>query len=346
MKRAFLGFLALLAAICGSHAHAQVKTVVTIGGSDKIVYLPAKLAERLGYFQAQGIDVELRTEAAGVEARDALLSGAVQGVIGFYDHTIVLQAKGKLVQSVVQLAVSSGEALMLSSRAAESVRTTADLRGRRVGVTGLGASTSILTRYVALAQGVKPSELSLVPVGAGDRFIAAMREGMIDAGMTTEPTISRLLKRGEAQILVDLRTPEATVKVLGGLYPSSCLYVSNAWAERNRPQVQRLVNALVGALIYIHTHSAEEIAAVMPAEYAAGDRALYTKAIGAAKPMFTRDGRMPQSGPATVLKVLAAIDSNVRDKNIDLGKTYTTDFVSGRLGEYHGDHQTLSAWRR
>ena len=325
--RQFLSALAL-AAVVATPAFAQARIVITIGGSDKVVYLPAKLAERLGYFQAQGVEVELRSEAAGVEARDALLSGAVQGVVGFYDHSIALQAKGKLVQSVVQFTVAPGEALLVSARSAQTLRSPADLKGRTVGVTGLGASTSFLTHYLALTYGVKPNEFNLVPAGAGNRFIAALREGTIDAGMTTEPTISRLLKSGEAQLLVDLRTPEATTKALGGLYPSSCLYLNSAWAGRNRPQVQRMVNALVNALGYIHSHSGEEIAAAMPAEYYAGDRALYVRAIDAAKPMFTLDGRMPHSGPATVLKVMSAIDRNVQYKNIDLAKTFTGEFVS------------------
>ena len=325
--KTFLGAVAL-ALVVTLPAFAQGRIVITIGGSDKIVYLPAKLAERLGYFQAQGVDVELRSEAAGVEARDALLSGAVQGVVGFYDHSIALQAKGKLVQSVVQFTVAPGEALLVSARSAQTLRSPADLKGRTVGVTGLGASTSFLTHYLALTYGVKPNEFNLVPAGAGNRFIAALREGTIDAGMTTEPTISRLLKSGEAQLLVDLRTPEATTKALGGLYPSSCLYLNSAWAGRNRPQVQRMVNALVNALGYIHSHSGEEIAAAMPAEYYAGDRALYVRAIDAAKPMFTLDGRMPHSGPATVLKVMSAIDRNVQYKNIDLAKTFTGEFVS------------------
>src|SRR5882762_4635875 len=142
--KTFLGALAL-AALFATSAFAQPKTIITIGGSDKIVYLPAKLAERLGYFQAQGADVELRSEAAGVEARDALLSGAVQGVVGFYDHTIALQAKGKLVQSVVQFTVAPGEALMVSAHNTHKLHSPADLRGRIVGVTGLGSSTSFLT---------------------------------------------------------------------------------------------------------------------------------------------------------------------------------------------------------
>jgi NitT/TauT family transport system substrate-binding protein len=316
-----------LAACSAAPAVAGGKITIAIAGSDKIVYLPAKLAERLGYYQAEGLEVELRSEIAGIEARDGLLSGAVQGVVGFYDHTVALQAKGKFVQSIVQFTVSPGEAALVSTRLADTVRSPAGFKGRRVGVTGLGSSTSFLIHYLALTHGVKRNELNLVPVGAGGAFISAMREGVIDAGMTTEPTISRLLKSGEAKILVDLRTPEDTARMLGGLYPASCLYMRSIWVERNRAQVQSLANALVSALIYIQMHTAEDIAAVMPAQYDAGDRALYVGAIAASKAMFTPDGRMPASGPATVLKVMSAINANVQDKNIDLAKTFTTEFV-------------------
>jgi NitT/TauT family transport system substrate-binding protein len=320
---------AVLAVVASSAAPpvAAGKITIAIAGSDKIVYLPAKLAERLGYFQAQGLEVELRSEVAGIEARDGLLSGAVQGVVGFYDHTVALQAKGKFVQSIVQFTVSPGEAALVSTRLPATIHSPADFAGHKIGVTRLGSSTTFLMHYIALAHGVKRNDLNIVPVGAGDAFIAAMREGLIDAGMTTEPTISRLLKSGEAKIVVDLRSPEDTVRMLGGLYPASCLYMRSAWVERNRAQVQSLANALVSALIYIKVHSAAEIAAAMPAQYDTGDRALYVSAIDASKAMFTTDGRMPASGPATVLKVMSAINPNVKDKNIDLARTFTTEFV-------------------
>src|SRR5437899_11378554 len=108
--RLFLSALAL-AAVVATPAFAQARIVITIGGSEKVVYLPAKLAERLGYFHAQGDEVELRSETAGVEARDALLSGAVQGVAGFSDHTIPLQAQGTPVQPVVPFNLAPGDAV-------------------------------------------------------------------------------------------------------------------------------------------------------------------------------------------------------------------------------------------
>jgi NitT/TauT family transport system substrate-binding protein len=43
--------------------------------------------------------------------------------------------------------------------------------------------------------------------------------------------------------------------------------------------------------------------------------------------MFTPDGRMPPDGPATVLSVLSVIKPEVRDRPIDLAKTFTSEFV-------------------
>ena len=299
-----------------------------VGGIEKQIYLPAKLAERLGYFAEQGIVVDLQSEPSGVHAQDVLLAGGVQGVVGFYDHTIELQAKGKAVESIVQLGQAPGGVELVSSRMAAQIASPADFKGKRLGVTGLGSSTHFLTQYLAMSHGVKANEIDVVPVGSGDKFIAAMQDGLIDAGMTTEPTASRMLKSGAATILVDLRSPDATVSALGGLYPAACLYMQTAWVNGHKTLVQKLANAFVKALQYIQTHNAEEIASHMPAEYYVGDKELYVRALAANKSMFTPDGQMPASGPATVLKVLSAVDKNIQGKRIDLPQTYTTQFAS------------------
>jgi NitT/TauT family transport system substrate-binding protein len=324
--RVTLGAVALMG-LCPM-APAADRVAIMVAGIEKQIYVPIKLAERLGYFAEQGLVVDLLSEPSGVNAEDVLLAGAVQGVVGFYDHTIELQAKGKAVVSVVQLAQAPGEAELVPSRKAAQIKSPADFRGRTLGVTGLGSSTHFLTQFLAVSHGVKLNEISVLPVGSGDKFIAAMNNGTIDAGMSTEPTVSRMLKSGEARILVDLRSPDSTVNALGGLYPAACLYMQTAWVNSHKNLVQKLVDAFVKALQYIQTHSAEEIASNMPAEYYAGDKELYVQALARSKATFTPDGRMPASGPATVLKVLSAVDRNVQGKRIDLSQTYTSEFVA------------------
>ncbi|WP_394778656.1 ABC transporter substrate-binding protein [Undibacterium sp.] len=316
----------LLAAGCMS-AHSADKITIMVGGIEKQIYLPAKLAEQLGYLKETGLDIELLSEPAGVNAETEMLSGAAQGVVGFYDHTIDLQARGKMVQSVVQFSQAPGEVILVSKVAAKDIKSPADFKGKTLGVTGLGSSTNFLTQYLAAKSGVKNSEFTTLPVGAGATFIAAMTQGKIDAGMTTEPTISRLTSTGAASILVDLRTVKETEAALGGAYPAACLYMPTAWVSTHKDQVQKLANAFVKTLQYIRSHTAKEIAEKMPADYYASNKQMYIDALESSKLMFTADGVMPPNGPATVLKVLNGFDKAVQGKNINLANTFTTEFV-------------------
>jgi NitT/TauT family transport system substrate-binding protein len=309
-----------------SPARAETLRLV-VGGLDKQIYLPVVIAQRLGYFAEQGLDVQLQDDSSGVRAEDKLLAGAVQGVVGFYDHTIVLQAKGKFVRAVVQFSRAPGEALLGNARLRDLV-SPAGFGGRTLGVAGLGSSTHLLTQYFALAQGVKASEMNFVALESGPAFVDAMSRGRIDAGMTTEPVVSQLLAARQAGLLVDLRTPAAATAALGGPYPGACLYLSSLWIETHRADAQKLVNALVKALRYVDAHRAEEIAAQLPPATFLGDRDAWVAALAASKAMFIADGVMPPDGPATVLKVLKVSSRAVHGKAIDLARTYTTEFVT------------------
>jgi len=323
--------LLLAAAVTASCAiaapAAQAETIrLMVGGYEKQIYLPAKLAEGLGYFKAEGLDVELLNEGAGVDAENEMLAGVVQGVVGFYDHCVDLQVKGKFIESIVQFSHAPGEVELVSNKY-PNVKGMGDLKGKTMGVTGLGSSTNFLTQYLMVKSGVPLGEFSSLPVGAGTTFIQAMAQDKIQAGMTTEPTISRLIKTGQARVLVDLRSIETTKAALGGTYPAASLYMPTAWVAKNKPTVQKLANAFVKTLRYINTHSAAEIADKMPKDFYVGDKEGYVKALESGKAMFTADGVMPQGGPETVLAVLSAFSKSLKGKTVDLSKTYTTEFV-------------------
>ncbi|OIK23340.1 ABC transporter substrate-binding protein [Streptomyces malaysiense] len=300
---------------------------IMVGGLDKVIYMPAMLTQRLGYFRDEGLNVQLMSEPAGVQAETALVAGQVQGAVGFYDHTLDLQVKGKSVESVVQFSRAPGEVEVVSDKAAGDVTSPKDFKGRKLGVTGLGSSTDFLTKYLAVKNGVDVSEFTPVAVGAGPTFIAALQKGAIDGGMTTDPTVATILDKKAGKILLDMRTPEGSQQALGGPYPSSSLYMRTDWVNGHKATVQKLADAFVRTLKWMSTHSADEIAAKMPADYSQGDKALYTKSVKSTLPMFTDDGVMPENGPETVEKVLKAFNPNIKNANVDLGKTYTTEFV-------------------
>lgn len=303
------------------------KVKIMVGGIDKVIYLPAMLSQRLGYFKDEGLNIELLSEPAGIDATTSLVAGNVQGVVGFYDHTLDLQTKGKQVESVVQLAQTPGEVEIVSNKAAASIKSPKDFAGKKLGVTGLGSSTDFLTRYLGVHDGVSTDKFTNVAVGAGQTFISALQKGSIDGGMTTDPTVAQILDKKIGKVLVDMRTPEGSQKALGGLYPSSSLYMNTDWVNAHKDTVQKLARAFVRTLKWMSSHNAEQIAAKMPADYAQGGAGLYAQAIKNTLPMFTKDGKMPASGPTTVQRVLKSFNPNLKDATIDLKKTYTTEFT-------------------
>jgi NitT/TauT family transport system substrate-binding protein len=306
----------------------QVK--IMVGGINKVIYLPAMLTQQLGYFKEAGVDVQLSDEPSGASAENTLVAGQVQGVVGFYDHTITLQAQGKCIKSVVQLAKVPGEAEVVSDKAATTLAAATDFKGKKLGVTSPGSSTDYLTQYLATKNGVSTKDYTTVKAGAGSPFIAALTNGGIDAGMTTDPTIAQVTSKHLGKVLIDMRTEAGTKAALGGLYPAASLYMDCAYVDANKQTVQKVVDAFVKTMKWISTHSAADVAAKMPADYAGDDKALYVKSIKDSAPMFTTDGVMPQGGPETVLDVLGTFSDTVKSHKdkIDLSKTYTTEFAS------------------
>lgn len=306
---------------------APVNVSIMVGGLDKQIYLTATLAKQLGYYDAEGVNVQLVDEPSGQSAEDALLAGEVQVAFGSYDHPIDLAGLNKQVVDVFQALIAPGEAEVVSTKAADTLKSAADFKDKNLGVTSIGSGTHTLTQFLAVKNNVPIDQIHPVAVGAGNTFIAALQQGKIDAGMTTEPTISRIVSSGAGKVLVDLRTPEGTRAALGGDYPFTNFFMKADWMNANKPTVQRLVNAWVKTHKWIKSHSPAEVADQMPEDYYAGNKDLYVTALTNEFEMYSPDGKMPKGGPEFVLSVLQQFDDNVRDKQIDLSKTYTTEFV-------------------
>jgi sulfonate transport system substrate-binding protein len=332
--------LILLLAACGSSGPSTTTTTVNgttttmtqlkimVGGLSKQIYLPNELTQQLGYFRQEGLDVTLIDEASGQSSENEVLAGQVDAGSGSYNHTIELQAQGKQMEAVVLLNVAPGEAEIVSAKAASQIHSVADLKGKNLGVTELGSGTQTLTTALLHKAGISASQVHFVPVGAGDTFIAALQQGKIDAGMTTEPTISRILSTGAGKVLVDLRSPQSTQAALGSTYPFISLFMQNSYVDAHKDVVQKLVNAYVKTLKWIQTHTAEEIADKMPADYYAGNKTLYVTALQNQKAIYSPDGMMPSDAPQSVLNIEYESNLIPQGKQINLSLTYTNEFVS------------------
>jgi NitT/TauT family transport system substrate-binding protein len=190
----------------------------------------------------------------------------------------------------------------------------------------------------ASAQDGKPEKTDIKIAVGGKSFmiylpLTVTGKGEIDALSHADPAIGELEASGDLNVVVDTRTTAGTHGVWGGDYPSSVFYFRPDFIARNPNTVQAVVTATVRALRWIDKASPEEIAKVMPPEYAAGNPKLYVDIIAKSKAMYPPDGRVNKIGAENAYEVLRAFDPAVGDAKVDLAATYTDRFVDKAPGD-------------
>jgi NitT/TauT family transport system substrate-binding protein len=339
-KIIWLSMIPLVFAACSrapqdSAGLEKQKVVLAVGGKTGIAYLPLTLAEQLGYFKEEGLEVEIQDLQGGSKALQAMVGGSADVVIGYFDHTVQMQAINKDITGITLLGRYPGFVLGVRTDLAGQVENVGQLKDMKVGATAPGSSTHFFINFLMSRQGFKPSDVSVVGIGASPAAIAAVEQKQVDALVNLDPMITALDIRGLIKILVDTRTEKGTMETYGGPYPGSSLYTTRDFIERYPRTAQALVNAIVKGLRWIRGKTAEEIALQVPESYFAGSREIYLKALASSLDLFSPDGRFSEEGAKKAAEVLAMFDDSVARANIDLSKTFTNRFVDQALVSAH-----------
>ena len=303
------------------------KVTIAVGGKSSFYHLPLTIAEQLGYFKAEGLEVEISDFAGGTRALEAVAAGAVDVVGGAYEHTIHLQSKNQAYQAFVLQGRAPGIALAVSLKAMPNFKAVADLRGKKIGVSALGSSTNMVAGLVLQRAGLKPDELSFIGVGTAAAAVAAVRAGQVDALCNVDPAMTMLEQKAEVRLIVDTRTLKGAQELFGGQMPAGCLYAPQEFVQKNPRTVQALANAVVHALKWLQTAGPGDILKTVPEQYLLGDRSLYLASFNKVREALALDGVLPEEGAQTALKTLASFDPQVEPRKINLGKTYTNEFA-------------------
>lgn len=326
--------LALAASTFPGLANAQAATRVekpkltlAVGGKNLLYYLPLTIAETQGYFKDEGLDITIVDFAGGALALRALVGGSADVVSGAFEHTINMQAKGQAIRAFALEGRAPQIVLGVNPRTMPNYKTVADLKGKKIGVTAPGSSTNVMANFVLAKAGLKPSDVSIIGVGAGNGAVAAMRSGQIDAMSNLDPVMTMLQRSGDLKIISDTRVVAEADKVFGGPMPAACLYAPQGFIDKNPGTVQALANAIVRANRWIQAAGPSDIVKAVPETYLLGDRALYIDAFMAAKGALSPDGMFPEAGPATALRALQSVDETLKGVKFDLSAVYTNDFV-------------------
>ncbi len=340
MSRLTLCAAAMLAAAAAAPAAEkleQPKVTVAVGGKSLFYYLPLTLAERLGYFKDEGLDIQIVDFPGGAKALQAMVGmvgGSADVVSGAFEHVVDMHAKGIEVQEFVLQDRYSGIVLGLTKAKAATYKSPKDLRGMKIGVTAPGSSTNIFVNALLARDGLAPDAVSIIGVGASSGAVAAVQKGQVEGISNLDPVITRLEKGGDIVAVVDTRTPQGMQDVYGGAYAAGCLYARTEFLRKNPNTAAAMASAMVRALLFLQKSTPDQIIATVPPEYYGDDKETYKAAFLKNKDGYSADGRMSIEAAEHVYKILDAFEPAVKGKKIDLKQTFDNRFVEAALRKH------------
>ena len=217
-------------------------------------YAPQYLAHKLGYFEEEGLDVEIITVPGADKVTAAVLSGDVQ--IGFCgsESTIYVYNQGEKDYLVNFAALTKRDGSFIVSREKIEDFTLEDLKGKHVVAGRQGGMPVMMFEWALTQAGIDPKED--VNVDTSIEFASmsgAFIGGTGDFVNLFEPNALQLEQEGYGYVV-------AFLGELGGVVPYTAYHAKKSYIEENEEVIQGFSNAINKALKYTREHTPEEIA--------------------------------------------------------------------------------------
>lgn len=218
-----------------------------------VFYAPLYLADSLGYFEEEGLKIEL-TNGGGA---DAVMSSVLSedSHIGFCgpEAAIYVAIGDTNDQPTVFAQLTKRDGSFLVSRKNEPDFQWSDLKGKEILAGRRGGVPAMTFEYVLKENGFTESDININYGVAFNMMTAAFAEGTADYCTMFEPTASEFQASGKGYIV-------ASVGEEGGVIPYTGFIAKRSWLNKNEESARGFIRAMLKAVKYAQTHEAEEIA--------------------------------------------------------------------------------------
>jgi NitT/TauT family transport system substrate-binding protein len=237
-----------------SSAQGPSATTIRFTSSSSDDLRPILYAQSAGLFQKAGLTVVIEKASSGGVVAQSVIGGAVDIGKASLSSLVAAHARGVpfvlIAPSAIHRKEESNSGVMLA--AASPIKSVLDLQGKVVGCTAIGDIGYLGLRAMIDAQGGDSSTVKWVEIPTS-ALNATVEQGRVDAGLTTEPYMTKDMATGKFRILVDM---------LNG-YPhpilESAYFARRDFVDKNRDAVTRFAAVLQQAAAYADNHVAETL---------------------------------------------------------------------------------------
>ncbi|MGI6686379.1 MAG: ABC transporter substrate-binding protein [Bacillota bacterium] len=259
MKKIFMLLLVLLLGVglvftgCGDKKPELTKVKLS-EVTHSIFYAPQYVALSLGFFEEEGIEIELSNGQGADKVMTAVLTDQVD--IGFAgaEASVYVYNEGKEDYAVVFAQLTNGDGTFLLGREPDPDFQWSDLKGKTIIGGRKGGMPAIVLQYVLKKNGLTAGEDVFIDTTM--QFAAmpgAFMGGQGDYVIVFEPTASSMEKEGKGYIVASLGAESGEV-------PYTSYFAKKSTIEKNPELIQKFTNAIYKGQQWVDSHSPEEIA--------------------------------------------------------------------------------------
>jgi NitT/TauT family transport system substrate-binding protein len=285
----------VLSVLAGSFAQTPKPTKVRIGeigrGTD-FAMMPITLADDKGFFKQEALDTEFINFKGGGELTTAFASGDIDlGGTGISTHSrgVTAGVPAKIVSQMTHYPANWGLMVVPES----PMKSLSDLKkGAKLGISRAGSQTHFIGIVLAVQAGLKPDDITFVPLGTPQSNVSAMKAGQTDGFIGYSPTSITLQLKKEARMVADAS------KVLPN-FSNYAIAATHKLIEQNPKAVSAALRATHRAIVWMKANPQETQKYMMKQLNLEPElaKAVYDTEIG----NFTPDGTIDMKGAEYVI---------------------------------------------
>jgi NitT/TauT family transport system substrate-binding protein len=280
--------------------------------------IPIYLADKLGYFEDEGLALEFVNFKSSPLSVAAMLAGEVQFTLTSYDQALKMYEKGRVLKNLITTTSKHPWAIL----ARPEIKTVADLKGKTISAKMPGSGPRAFVSAVLIHYGLDPAKDVKFAALPGSAIVPSYKNNAIDATFGSGQIKAELLSRG-AKVLVDMNDPKQHRAVLDSdSYPLKVVMATEDYIKANPAVVQHFINAMLRAMKWEETQDSAKVAELV-APYLLGPQD--TAIISDIRKSFSHDGIITAEGHKAIEKITMSV--GLISKPIPMDKVVDQTFL-------------------
>ncbi|CCC58103.1 ABC transporter substrate-binding protein [Caloramator australicus] len=317
----------LIFASCGQKKPQELTKIRLNEVVRSIFYAPMYVAINKGFFEEEGLEIELSTGQGADKTMQQVLSGNAD--IGFCgpEQVIYLYNQGREDYAILFAQLTKRDGSFLVGRQKEEDFKWENLKGKTIIGGRPGGVPEMTLEYVIRNHGLTPhKEVNIITNIAFTATAQAFKSGTGDYVALFEPTASMLQKEGGGYIV-------ASIGKASGEIPYTCFFATKSYMEKNPEIIQKFTNAIYKGQIWVQKHTSKEIAEAVISFFPGSDLDLLTTVVERykAQDTWSKDPILKEEALSRLMDIIQSYNRELIPMRPSYEKIVTTEFAEKAL---------------